>query len=196
MKICMFCGSARGNADTYASAAAWTGRRIAETGSTLVYGGGKVGLMGIVADAALAAGGTVVGVMPRSLVDREISHQSLSQLHVVASMQDRTTMMSELSDAFLALPGGPGTLEEFFEQWTWAQLGIHAKPCALLDINNYFRAIRHMIDKMTSEGFLHSTHAHMVIIRSSIDEILSEYERYLPPPPKWTETAPSGTTQC
>ena len=195
MRICVFCGSARGISDAYASAAAATAQRIAQAGHTIVYGGGKVGLMGIVANAALSAGVAVIGVIPRALVDREISHTGLSELHIVASMQERTTMMSEISDAFLALPGGPGTLEEFFEQWTWAQLGMHAKPCALLDVNNYFEGLHLMIVKMASEGFLTPAHARMIICHSSIDEILAAYAEYSPPPAKWTEGRAMGLAE-
>ena len=139
--VCVFCGSSTGEDPAYAEAARDLGRLIAGNGLTLVYGGGHVGLMGVVADAALDAGGEVIGVMPKALVDREISHTSLTKLHVVHSMHERKAMMSELSDAFVALPGGNGTLEEFFEVLTWAQLGEHGKPCGLLNVAGYYDPI-------------------------------------------------------
>src|SRR5438552_8951779 len=125
MRVCVFCGSHCGKSELYASAAREMGRTLAERNINVIYGGGRVGLMGALADAALAAGGVVIGVIPRSLAEREIQHTSLSELHVVATMHDRKTKMAELADGFIALPGGAGTLEEIFEQWTWAQLGIH-----------------------------------------------------------------------
>jgi uncharacterized protein (TIGR00730 family) len=154
MHICIFCGSSHGHDPVYREAAAAAARSIAETGAALVYGGGRVGLMGALADAALAAGGEVIGVMPRSLVAREIAHRGLSRLQVVETMHERKTTMSGLADAFLALPGGAGTLEEIFEQWTWGQLGIHGKPCAFLNVKGYFDPLRAMVDKMLAEGFL------------------------------------------
>jgi len=130
MRICVFCGSNSGNNEVYANAARETGRTLARHQIDLVYGGGRVGLMGALADGALNAGGVVIGVMPRSLVEREIQHTGLTELHTVESMHERKSKMAELADGFMALPGGAGTLEEIFEQWTWAQLGIHAKPWA------------------------------------------------------------------
>ena len=150
----VFCGSKSGADPAYLSAAHATGRMVAQIGLTLVYGGGKVGLMGAVADAALTEGGHVVGVMPRSLVEKEIAHAGLSTLHVVETMHERKLKMAELSDGFLALPGGAGTLEEIFEQWTWAQLGIHAKPCGLLNVRGYFDPLLRLIEHMTAEGFM------------------------------------------
>lgn len=135
--IAIFCGSTLGTDSAYADAARLTGQMIAEQGKTLVYGGGRSGLMGIVADSALAAGGRVIGVIPQGLVDRELAHPHLTELHVVTSMHERKTLMADLSDGFIALPGGAGTIEEIFEQWTWAQLGIHLKPCAFLNIDGF-----------------------------------------------------------
>jgi uncharacterized protein (TIGR00730 family) len=131
--------------------------------------------MGVVADAALDAGGEVVGVMPRSLVEREIAHRGLHQLHVVETMHERKTTMSTLADTFLALPGGAGTLEEILEQWTWGQLGIHGKPCAFLNIKGYFNPIKLMVERMTSEGFLLPQFAAMLKFSDSIDEILTGF---------------------
>jgi hypothetical protein len=186
MNICIFCGSSQGHDPVYRQAAAAAARSLAESGATIVFGGGHVGLMGTVADAALAAGGHVVGVMPRSLVAREIAHRGLSQLHVVETMHERKTTMSNLADAFLALPGGAGTLEEIFEQWTWGQLGIHGKPCAFLNVKGYFDPIRAMLDKMLGEGFLLPQFATMLTFSDDISLILAGFRAYLPPASKWT----------
>jgi uncharacterized protein (TIGR00730 family) len=132
--ICVFCGSSLGNDVVYEQITQATGQIIAEQGLTLVYGGGRSGLMGVVANSALEAGGKVIGVIPEALVDRELAHAELSELYVVKDMHERKTKMAELADGFIALPGGAGTLEEIFEQWTWNQLGIHQKPCAFLNI--------------------------------------------------------------
>ncbi|MGL5160229.1 MAG: TIGR00730 family Rossman fold protein, partial [Acinetobacter junii] len=136
--ICVFCGSSLGNDVVYEQITQATGQIIAEQGLTLVYGGGRSGLMGVVANSALEAGGKVIGVIPEALVDRELAHAELSELYVVKDMHERKTKMAELADGFIALPGGAGTLEEIFEQWTWNQLGIHQKPCAFLNINGFY----------------------------------------------------------
>ena len=187
MNICVFCGSREGNDSNYVKAARDTGRMFAERGIALVYGGGKVGLMGAIADAALDAGGEVVGVMPRLLVEREISHPRLTQLHVVASMHERKQKMSELSNGFIALPGGAGTLEEIFEQWTWAQLGIHAKPCAFLNVLDYYSHMKTMIQSMVAQGFVKREHADMLMVESDIEAILRAFATYTPPDPKWRQ---------
>jgi uncharacterized protein (TIGR00730 family) len=189
MKICVFCGASEGHDRAYRDSAALAARSIALSGGTLIYGGGRVGLMGVVADAALAAGGEVIGVMPRSLVEREIAHAGLHRLHVVETMHERKTTMSSLADAFLALPGGAGTLEEVFEQWTWGQLGIHRKPSGFLNVKGYFEPIRAMVQKMVSEGFLAPQFAAMLTFSESIDEVLTAFRSYVPPPSKWTSTA-------
>jgi len=189
MKICVFCGSSSGRDPAYADGAVAAARSIARNGATLVYGGGRVGLMGVVADAALGAGGEVVGVMPRALVEREIAHRGLGQLHIVETMHERKTTMSALSDAFLALPGGAGTLEEIFEQWTWGQLGMHGKPCGFLNLKGYFEPIRTMVEKMVAEGFLQPHHASMLAFSDSIDELLAGFRSYVSPPSKWTAAA-------
>jgi uncharacterized protein (TIGR00730 family) len=150
----VFCGSATGRGPEYASAAAELGRQLAERGIGLVYGGASVGMMGIVADATLAAGGEVIGVIPTDLVDRELAHQGLTELRVVATMHERKALMAELSDGFLALPGGVGTLEELFEVWTWAKLGLHSKPIGLVDTGGFYQPLLRMIDHMAAEGFL------------------------------------------
>jgi uncharacterized protein (TIGR00730 family) len=152
--ICVFCGSQPGFHVAYAESARTLGRLFAERRIRLVYGAGNVGLMGVVADAALAAGGTVIGVIPQGLVDRELAHQGLTELRIVASMHERKALMAELSDAFLALPGGLGTYEELCEVLTWSQLGIHNKPCGCLNVRGYFSPLAAMLDHAVSEGFL------------------------------------------
>ncbi len=179
--ICVFCGSSPGNDPAYAEAASTLGRTLAERGTTLVYGGGHVGLMGVVADAALGAGGEVIGVMPRSLVDREIGHTGLTKLHVVQSMHERKARMSELSDGFVALPGGNGTLEEFFEVLTWAQLGEHAKPCGLLNVAGYYDPLLIVFDRMVERAFLKAEHRHLVLTESDPSALLARFEDYQPP---------------
>src|SRR5215472_15798509 len=152
MRICVFCGSSPGNDPAFVDAARATGEVLVEHDIELVYGGARVGLMGAVADAVLVAGGKTTGIMPRALVVREIAHQGLATLHIVDTMHERKTMMSDLSDGFIALPGGAGTLEEIFEQWTWAQLGIHQKPCGFLNVKGYFDPLSDMIGRSVSEG--------------------------------------------
>jgi uncharacterized protein (TIGR00730 family) len=151
--ICIYCGSSTGNDPAFLEEAKVAGRLIAEAGLTLVYGGGRVGLMGAVADAALAAGGEVVGVMPADLVSQEIGHTGLTQLHVVNSMHERKWKMAELADGFLCLPGGPGTFEEIVEQWTWALLGFHAKPCGFVNVSGYYDLWRETVQRMVDAGF-------------------------------------------
>jgi uncharacterized protein (TIGR00730 family) len=185
MRICVFCGSSAGNNRVYADAARETGTTLARMGIGLVYGGGGVGLMGVLADAALNAGGRVIGVIPRSLLEREIQHAGLSELLVVSTMHERKTKMAELADGFIALPGGAGTLEEIFEQWTWAQLGIHHKPCGFLNTNGYFDPLRKMIDQMASEGFLRPEHASMLVFHTELAAIVDAFSDYLPPVAKY-----------
>ena len=166
------------------------GTQIAEAGLTLVYGGGKVGLMGAVADAALAAGGKVLGVMPQDLVDQEIAHRGLTELHVVGSMHERKLRMAELSDAFLCLPGGPGTFEEIFEQWTWALLGIHAKPCGFVNVGGYYDLMRATIQQMADKGFIGQTYVDMLVYADGTAEALDRFAAYVAPPPKWSTNKP------
>jgi uncharacterized protein (TIGR00730 family) len=179
--ICVFCGSSPGNDPAYAAAAQRLGRTLAERDTTLVYGGGHVGLMGVVADAALEAGGEVIGVMPRSLVDREIGHKGLTKLHVVGSMHERKALMSELSDGFVALPGGNGTLEEFFEVLTWAQLGEHGKPCGLLNVAGYYDPLLKVFDQMVEKDFLRGAHRELVLVADDPSSLLQRFEGYEPP---------------
>ncbi len=153
--LCVYCGSNAGNKPAYAERAIALGDRIAKEGMTLVYGGGNVGLMGVVADAVLAAGGEVVGVIPEQLVNWEVAHKSVTRLEVVANMHERKKRMFDLSDGFVALPGGFGTLDEMFEMLTWRQLGIGDKPCAFLDVEGFYAPLMGMIDRMVAERFLH-----------------------------------------
>lgn len=151
---------------------------------TLVYGGGHVGLMGMAADAALTAGGEVIGVMPRALVEREISHEGLTELHIVGSMHERKVLMAELSEGFVALPGG--TLEEFFEVLTWAQFGEHWKPCGLLNVSGYYGPLLNLFDHMVEKGFVSEEHRAMVFVESEPADLLDAFSRYAPPRvPKW-----------
>ncbi|GAB2548227.1 LOG family protein [Rhodanobacter koreensis] len=154
--LCVYCGSSPGNHPGYTEQARAFGAEMAHRGIALVYGGGKVGLMGTVADAVLAAGGKVIGVIPRQLVELEVAHPGLSELQVVETMHQRKTRMYELSDAFVALPGGFGTMDEMFEMLTWAQLGLHRYPCAFLDVRGYYSQLRAMMDHMVNEGFVRS----------------------------------------
>ncbi|HLO76698.1 MAG TPA: TIGR00730 family Rossman fold protein, partial [Magnetospirillum sp.] len=163
-RVCVFCGSSRGTNPAYAEAAAATGRLIAQRGLGLVYGGGDVGLMGIVANAALAAGGEVIGVIPDALMRMEVGNPNLTALHVVGTMHERKAMMAELSDGFIALPGGIGTLEELFEVWTWGQLGLHPKPLGLLDVAGYYDHLHAFLDHTVAEGFLKDRHRAMVAV--------------------------------
>src|SRR5919199_3791597 len=163
-RVCVFCGSSPGADPAYAAAA----RRLAEVlvrrGIGLVYGGGSVGLMGVLADAALAAGGEVTGVIPRALQAREVGHAALPDLRVVETMHERKALMAELADGFVALPGGLGTLEEFFEVWTWAQLGIHAKPCGVLNVGGYFDPLLAFLDHAVAEGFVRDAYRAMLLV--------------------------------
>jgi len=152
--LCVYCGSSSGEHPEYAEQARAFGAEMARRDITLVYGGGNVGLMGVVADAVLACGGKVIGVIPRQLVDREVAHAGLTELQVVDTMHQRKTRMFELSDAFVALPGGFGTLDEMFEMLTWSQLGLHGYPCAFLDVRGYYAPLRGMMDHMVGEGFV------------------------------------------
>lgn len=156
--ISVFCGSKPGVQPGYAALAADVGRMIAQRGVTLVYGGGRVGLMGALADAALAAEGRVIGVIPQMLIDREVGHANLSELHVVRTMAERKEMMGELSDAFLTLPGGTGTMDELFEAWTWTQLGLQRKPNGLLNHDGYYDPLIAFLDRSVTEGFLDARH--------------------------------------
>ena len=176
--ICVFCGSNPGMQDDYRRAAEALGRRLAESGIRLVYGGGSCGLMGAVADAALAGGGHVLGVIPHAIERRELAHRGVSELHVVGSMHERKAMMNEKSDAFLALPGGLGTYEELFEVLSWAQLGIHRKPIAILNVAGYFDPLLVMLDHALREKFLRPEHHALLLHGADIDDLLARMADY------------------
>jgi uncharacterized protein (TIGR00730 family) len=180
-RICVFCGSAAGVDPAYAEAARAFGQALAGRGLGLVFGGGQVGLMGIIADAALAAGGEVIGVLPHALQARELGHQGLTQLHVVAGMHERKAMMAELSDGFVALPGGLGTLEELFEVWTWAMLGLHRKPVCLLDVGGYWGPLLAMVERMVDEGFVIGSHRRMLVVDDRVEGLLDQIAAYQAP---------------
>lgn len=166
--LCVFCGSNSGLRPQFASAAKALGIVLAESGIRLVYGGGRVGLMGTIADAALSAGGQVIGVIPQHLVDREVAHEGLTELRIVKSMHERKALMAELSDGFVALPGGLGTLEEFFEVWTWGQLGLHRKPYGLLNVSGFYDPLVEFIDQLVEQKFVKPEHRRMLIIESDV----------------------------
>lgn len=177
--VCVFCGSRPGHLPAYADAARELGQQIGERGWRLVYGGGNVGLMGIVADATLAAGGQVLGVIPESLFQREVGHRGLTELRVVQTMHERKQLMAEASDAFIALPGGIGTFEELFEVWTWQHLGYHAKPVALLDTAGYYRTLRQFLAQARDSGFMSAgqfdtlqTHEEPAALMSALSQAL------------------------
>lgn len=189
--ICVFCGASIGTNPAYREAAVALGEAIARRGMTLVYGGGAVGLMGTVADAAMAAGGEVIGIIPESLMNAEIGHKGLSRLEVVDGMHARKARMAELSDAFIALPGGLGTLEELFEVWTWGQLGYHAKPLGLLDVNGFYEKLGGFLDHIVEEGFVRPAHRAMLLLAQQADQLLDAMTHFESPVvPKWVDKQP------
>jgi uncharacterized protein (TIGR00730 family) len=190
-RICVFCGSSLGARTAYKEAAQQMGELLAERGLGLVYGGGCIGLMGAVADAALARGGEVIGVIPDSLMRREIGHRGLTKLHVVQTMHQRKAMMADLSDAFIALPGGYGTLEEFCEAVTWSQLGIQKKPCGLLNIERYWDGFLATLDHAVDEQFVRPENSQLVLVASTPDGMLERLSNWTPPDhiEKWLDQA-------
>ncbi len=178
--ICVYCGSNAGNKPVYAERAQALGARIAAEGLQLVYGGGNVGLMGIVADAVLAHGGEVIGVIPEQLVQWEVAHRGVTRLEVVANMHERKARMFDLADAFVALPGGFGTLDEMFEMLTWRQLGLGKKPCAFLDVDGFYAPLIGMIDRMVEERFLHPEQRHDLWHGEDIDTLFAWMRDYTP----------------
>ncbi|RVT92859.1 TIGR00730 family Rossman fold protein [Sphingomonas crocodyli] len=187
-RLCVFCGSSPGNDPAYAEAARALGRAIAEAGMGLVYGGGRVGLMGIVADSAMAAGGEAIGVIPQGLFDKEVGHKGLTELRVVDSMHTRKAMMADLSDGFVALPGGIGTLEELFEIWTWGQLGDHAKPFALMNVGGFYDPLAVFLDRLVETGFVKPEHRGMLVTGDEPTALIAAMRAYEPPAlGKWIE---------
>lgn len=180
-RICVFCGSNNGANPVYLDAAERVGAFLAAQNIELVYGGGRVGLMGRIADACLANGGKVIGAIPQSLAAKEVAHQGLTELHIVGSMHERKALMAELADGFIALPGGFGTFEEFCEIVTWAQLGIHSKPCALFNVNGFYDNLIAMIDFSASQNFIREEHRKLVLIESEIEKLYELMKNFSPP---------------
>jgi uncharacterized protein (TIGR00730 family) len=181
MRICIFCGSSPGYDSVYRERVAVLAHLLATRDIGLVYGGAHVGLMGVLADTVLAAGGQVIGVIPQALVDREVAHRGLTELRVVASMHERKALMAELSDAFVALPGGIGTLEELFEVWSWSQLGLHQKPCALLNVHGFYDGLSSFLDHIVREGFLKPSHRDSLLITQDPESLLAALASYQAP---------------
>ena len=189
--VCVFCGASSGNNPVYREAAITLGRALAARKLTLVYGGGAVGLMGIIADAVLEAGGEVIGIIPHSLNDLEIGHKGLTRLEVVDGMHARKARMAELADAFIALPGGLGTLEELFEVWTWGQLGYHGKPLGLLEVNGFYSKLTGFLDHLVEENFVREQHRAMLQVNDSANDLLDALDAWQPTVlPKWTDKKP------
>jgi uncharacterized protein (TIGR00730 family) len=189
-RICVFCGASSGRLAAYADSARLFGAAAAGRGLGVVYGGGRVGLMGALADGALAEGGEVIGVIPQELVDRELAHEGLAELHVVASLHERKALMAELADAFAALPGGFGTLDELLEQLTWSQLGLHAKPVGLLEVEGYWRPLIALARHATEEGFVREADLAAIAVAEDADALLDRLEsmtREDRPRPKWAK---------
>jgi uncharacterized protein (TIGR00730 family) len=186
--VCVFCGSSPGNRPVYLDAAHQTGMALVQRGIGLVYGGAQLGLMGRIADTVIEQGGNVIGVMPEHLSIKEVLHPNLPDLRIVDSMHARKALMAELSDAFIAMPGGLGTLEELCEILTWGQLGLHRKPCGLLNVAGFFDPLLALLDHAVAEGFLRPAHRSLVLVAATPDELLDKLASYEAPPlPKWIE---------
>jgi uncharacterized protein (TIGR00730 family) len=185
-RVCVFCGASSGRRAAYVGAARAFGATCAGRGIGVVYGGGRVGMMGAVADAAVAAGGEVIGVIPEELVERELAPDGLTELHVVGSLHERKALMSGLSDAFVALPGGFGTLDELAEQLTWSQLGLHAKPVGLLDVEEFWRPLVRLARHMTDEGYVRESDLRSIAVSADPDALLDALGRVEPRRPKWS----------
>ena len=184
-RVCVFCGASAGRSPVYARLAAAVGAGLAARGIGLVYGGGRVGLMGATADAALAAGGEVIGVIPQGLVDRELAHAGVTRLVVVATLHERKAAMAEFADAFLALPGGLGTLEELAEVTSWAQLDLHRKPIGLLDAGGYWAGLLRFLDHAAGEGFIRPEHRAILVVEPDLDTLLARFASYQAPGDRW-----------
>ena len=186
--VCVYCGSSPGANPIYTEAAQAFGRALVAANLALVYGGGKVGLMGVIADTVMAGGGRAIGVIPELLVDKEVGHAGLTELHVVPDMHHRKKMMADFSDAFVALPGGAGTLEELFEVYTWAQLGYHRKPVGVLNIGGFYDPLMALLDHTVREGFMRQTYLEMLQTDSDPVALIAKLKRYhAPSKDKWTE---------
>src|SRR5262249_22792993 len=192
--VCVFAGSSPGKRPIYQEEALKLGQALVARGLGLVYGGGSVGLMGIIADAVLAAGGEAIGVIPQGLLLREVAHQHLTRLYTVKSMHERKALMSNLADAFIALPGGFGTFDELFEIITWAQLGIHQKPIGLLNVANYFTPLLTLVQHASNEGFIHPRHTEILQTRETVEEVLDALVSFTPTlnVSIWSELPPEG----
>jgi uncharacterized protein (TIGR00730 family) len=188
-RICVFCGASPGARPEYAHATTELARLLVADGIGVVYGGGGVGLMGVLADAVLAEGGEVIGVIPRALMDREIAHRDVTDMRVVGSMHERKALMAELADAFVALPGGLGTLEELFEVYTWAQLGLHRKPCALLNVEGYYDGVVGFLGHAVKERFVREEHREMLAVETEPGVLIERLRRFEPDAvlPKWID---------
>ena len=186
--ICVYCGSSPGRLEAYAEGARALARALVARDLGLVYGGASIGLMGLIADTVLALGGRAVGVIPHALARKEVAHKGLTELHITQSMHERKTLMAELSDGFIAMPGGIGTFEELFEIWTWAQLGIHAKPVGLLNVAGYYDALTTFLDHATHEQFMKPQHRSVLIVEPEPVALLARFATYQPPSTrKWLE---------
>jgi uncharacterized protein (TIGR00730 family) len=191
-RICVFCGSNNGKDPLFLAAAVEVGEFLADRGIELVFGGGRVGLMGKIADTVLLNGGNVIGIIPSSLAEREVAHSGLTELHVVDSMHERKALMAELSDGFIAMPGGFGTFEEFCEIITWSQLGFHTKPCGLLNVNGFYDDLINMFDKATDEKFIRPKHRELVLASANIEPLFKLMEQFEPPKlEKWIDLSSS-----
>ncbi len=180
-RLCVFCGSSAGRDPVFATAARELGAAIARKGWGLVYGAGNVGLMGVLADAVLAAEGEVIGVIPEALVAKELAHRGLTELHIVASMHERKALMAELADGFVAMPGGFGTLDEFCEILTWAQLGLHRKPCGLLNVAGYFDPLLQQMERAVAAGFVRAEHRDLFVVETEPKKLLQRLVKFTPP---------------
>ena len=190
MRLCVFCGSSSGSKAIYLEMATRLGKALADAGIGLVYGGASVGLMGAVADGALANGGEVIGIIPQALQEKEIAHKGLTDLRVVGSMHERKALMAELSDGFIAMPGGIGTLEELFEVWTWAQLGYHTKPCALLNVDGFYDGLATFLDSLVEQAFVKPNHREMLIVEEQVENLLAAISNYeAPVVTKWVKAS-------
>ena len=179
-RLCVYCGSSRGALDSYQTSAIALGKILLKNKVELVYGGASVGIMGVVADTVLEGGGSVTGIIPQSLVDKEVAHPSLSNLIVVNSMHERKAQMAELADGFIALPGGFGTLEELFEVLTWAQLGFHQKPCGILNVSGYFDGLVQFLDHSVNQGFVKGFHRDMLMVSERPEDLIEKLHSYKP----------------